>query len=230
MPLAIKKTGLDKQTIASFLALLFHSCGLVGILAGSPFFINATPFTLLLMFLLLIWTQEEKNPAYYLYLFIAVLVGLLSEILGVNTGLIFGDYSYGTVLGFKVMGVPLVVGLNWGMVVFSSGIALATLQRYVHSLWPQSQPAPALQLITLIVDGALMATFFDWVMEPVAVKLGFWTWAGGEIPFSNYAGWLGISALLMLVFHLAKFRKQNTFAIHLLMIQLMFFLLLRTFL
>lgn len=230
MSLAIRKTGSGKQAIATFLALLFHICGLVGILAGNSFFINATPFTLLLMFLLLVWTQEGKNPAYFLFMLIAVSVGLLAEIFGVNTGLIFGDYTYGSVLGFKIMGVPLVVGLNWCMVVFSSGIVLTTLQQYVHSLWPQSEPAPALQLISLIIDGALMATFFDWIMEPVAMKLGFWNWAGGEIPFSNYAGWMGVSALLMLVFHLAKFRKQNTFAIHLLMIQMMFFLLLRTFL
>ncbi|NEM04400.1 hypothetical protein G3W01_24170 [Escherichia coli] len=30
--------------------------------------------------------------------------------------------------------------------------------------------------ISLVLDGALLTVFFDWVMEPVAVKLGFWQW------------------------------------------------------
>ena len=72
---------------------------------------------------------------------------------------------------------------------------------------------------------------FDWLMEPVAVKLGYWVWQGdGSIPMLNYICWFLISLLLLAVFHFAKFNKQNKFAVNLLLTQLMFFLLLRTFL
>jgi bisanhydrobacterioruberin hydratase len=67
-------------------------------------------------------------------------------------------------------------------------------------------------------------------MEPVAVKLGYWQWKTEVIPFYNYLCWFVISMGLLTVFHFCNFSKQNKFAIHLLLIQAMFFLLLRTFL
>ena len=78
---------------------------------------------------------------------------------------------------------------------------------------------------------AALAVLFDWLIEPVAVKLGYWQWKGdGSIPMYNYICWAVISALLLAVFHFCAFNKQNKFAIHLLLIQALFFLLLRTFL
>ena len=69
--------------------------------------------------------------------------------------------------------------------------------------------------------------FFDWLMEPVAVKLGYWQWINGEIPFFNYVSWFIISIILLSVFQHSKFSKHNKFAVNLLLIQLMFFLLLK---
>ena len=37
---------------------------------------------------------------------------MISEILGVNYGLIFGDYIYLDNLGYKVFGVPVIIGLT----------------------------------------------------------------------------------------------------------------------
>ena len=77
----------------------------------------------------------------------------------------------------------------------------------------------------------MMAVLFDWVMEPVAVKLGYWKWLGnGDIPFYNYVSWFVISVGMLAIFHFCKFNKQNKFAVNLLLIQLLFFLILRTFL
>jgi putative membrane protein len=72
--------------------------------------------------------------------------------------------------------------------------------------------------------------FFDWLMEPVAIKLNYWSWTSADVPVYNYICWFIVSLLLLLVFHFASFEKQNKFAVNLLLIQAMFFLLLRTFL
>jgi putative membrane protein len=89
----------------------------------------------------------------------------------------------------------------------------------------------ALKALSVIIDGATLAVFFDWLMEPVAVKLGYWSWNGdGSIPMFNYICWFIVSIVLLTVFHFANFNKQNKFAVNLLLTQLMFFLLLRTFL
>jgi len=80
------------------------------------------------------------------------------------------------------------------------------------------------------MDTATLATILDWLMEPAAIKLGFWKWAGyGGVPLYNYLCWFGISLIMTTVFYFSDFNKQNKFAVNLLLIQAMFFLILRTF-
>ena len=52
------------------------------------------------------------------------------------------------------------------------------------------------------------AVIFDWFLEPLAIRLGFWKW-DGEIPVYNYICWFVISLLLLALFHLCKFNKTK---------------------
>jgi len=224
----------SKYQAATAIAVLFHAIGLIGILFfNRQFFVQATVINLLLMFVLLLWTQKEKNGYFFLFAVAAILLGLAFEIVGVNTGALFGDYTYGNVLGYKFMKVPLIIGINWFVIIYCCGISIHTLlMKAINRISADTKTKPmALKAISVIVDGATIAVFFDWVMEPVAVKLGYWKWGGdGETPFYNYLCWLMISNIILAVFHFSKFNKQNKFAVNLLLIQMMFFLLLRTFL
>ena len=47
--------------------------------------------------------------------------GILVEFLGVNYGLLFGEYSYGKNLGPKLFGVPFLIGMNWVILTTISG-------------------------------------------------------------------------------------------------------------
>jgi putative membrane protein len=67
---------------------------------------------------------------------------------------------------------------------------------------------------------------FDWIMEPAAVKLGFWSWEGGQIPLLNYISWFLLSVFLLAIFSRLKL-KPHAFAANLLLIQTAFFLLVR---
>ncbi len=222
----------SKDQIATAIALLFHTIGLVGILVfKSDLIIRSTPINLLLSFALLIWTQKEKKPSFYLFVAIVFFVGFAAEVIGVNTGLLFGNYSYGNALGFKWQQVPLMIGINWIIIIYCCGISVTTLLRNIIQPASDSLPQPSntLKSLSVITDGATLAVMFDWLMEPVAVKLGFWKW-NGEIPVYNYICWFVISLVLLALFHLCKFNKQNKFAVNLLLIQFLFFLILRTFL
>jgi bisanhydrobacterioruberin hydratase len=222
----------SKNQIATAIAILFHIIGLVGMLFfKNSFIIQSTPVNLLLMFGLLIWTQKEKNIFFWIFLLLVVATGIAAEIIGVNTRLLFGDYKYGNVLGFKVVNVPLIIGVNWFIIMYCCGISMQTvLMKAIDKVATEtSTPPMALKALSVVVDGATLAVFFDWLMEPVAVQLGYWQW-NGEIPLYNYLCWFVISLALLALFHFCKFNKQNKFAVHLLLIQLMFFLLLRTFL
>jgi bisanhydrobacterioruberin hydratase len=224
----------SKFDIATAIAVLFHAIGLAGLLFfDKAFFLAATPFNLLLSFVLLIWTQTDKNKYFFLFLAACFILGIVVEAIGVNTGVLFGDYIYGDVLGPKVKNVPVLIGVNWFLIVYCCGISIHTLlMKAINRIAADTGKTPmAMKALSVIIDGATMAVFFDWLMEPVAVKLGYWVWNGdGAIPMFNYICWFVISLLLLTVFHFAKFNKQNKFAVNLLLIQLMFFLLLRTFL
>jgi putative membrane protein len=206
-----------KYQLATAIAVLFHAIGLMGILFfDKSFFVQSTAGNLLLMLILLLWTQALKNGYFFFFLAICFFVGIIVEIIGVRTGVFFGLYSYGAVMGYKILDVPVVLGVNWFMVIYCSGVTLNRLTS---------------KAVVVVAGGALLAVLYDWLMEPAAVKLGYWRWnAGMSIPVYNYVCWFIVAALLLFVFQMFKFDKRNKFAVNLLLIQLIFFLLLRIFL
>ena len=224
----------SKYQVATAIAVLFHVIGLIGILFfDRSFFIETTPLNLLLMFGLLIYTQDSPRKYFWLFMGLCIVIGIGIEIIGTKTGYLFGDYRYGTVLGPSVAGVPWIIGINWFIIVYCSGVSIhAILSKMIDRLQAASGgPKQLLKTISIVVDGATLAVFFDWMMEPVAVKLGYWTWLGnGDIPLYNYICWLIVSILLLLLFQKLPFPKKNKFAVHLFLIQIMFFLILRTLL
>ena len=223
----------SKYQIATAIAIFFHLIGLIGMLIfNRDFFVQSTAFNLLLSAALLVYTHTDRNKYFYFFAAVAVLVGFSVEVVGVNTGKIFGEYSYGNSLGFKWQGVPLIIGVNWFIIIYCSGICLHTFltKIIIRVATDRKEPPMVLKAMSVIMDGATLAVFFDWLMEPVAIKLGYWKWVGGDIPVYNYICWFIVSFILLAVFHFSKFNKDNKFAINLLLIQAMFFLVLRTFL
>jgi len=223
-----------RTQVATSLAVLFHTIGILGIFFfDRDFILRTTPINLLLMFVLLVWTHREKNLSFWFFFIFVFLTGTAVEIIGVNTSALFGEYQYGKALGYQLYNVPLIIGINWFLIIYCCGISIHTLlTKAINRLAADTGKTPAaLKAISVIIDGATMAVFFDWVMEPIASKLNYWNWGGnGSIPFFNYLCWFLISVFLLALFHYSKFNKQNKFAVNLLLIQLMFFLLLRTFL
>ena len=79
--------------ISVALIWLFHVCGVLGILFGNrELFIAFTPVNLFLTFMLLFVNQPKMDAMVVRVAGIAFGVGLLAEILGVNYGLIVGNY------------------------------------------------------------------------------------------------------------------------------------------
>ena len=213
------------------IALIFHVVGFMGIVwIDKAGFVEMTPMNLMLSVLLLIWTQHQLNFHFFLFAVIAIITGIVTEYLGVNYQLLFGHYRYEYALGPKIGGVPWMIGINWFMVIYCCGI---TTQMLLNFLWNRlkDKEMPLRENVgfwAAIIDGALLAMMFDWLMEPVAIKLGYWTWlTDGGIPTKNYWDWFFVSAFLMIFFRLLKFSKKNQFALHLLFIQALFFISLR---
>ena len=225
---------ISKHNIATFIAILFHVSGAIGILFSDhkDWFIKNTSLNLLLMAVLLLWNQPEKNKAFFGFILISFLTGMGVEMIGVNTGRLFGQYRYGEVMGAKFNGVPWLIGVNWFLLMFCAGVVMTKLHVWIKVQYEAAgiSMTPVIEKLSLVFDGASIALFFDWVMEPVAVKLGFWEWKDGIIPGYNYVCWFFISMFLLWVFSKLKFNRGNHFAMDLLIIQVLFFLSIRIFL
>jgi bisanhydrobacterioruberin hydratase len=221
--------SVQKTSFATWLAMAMHLTGVIGIQIGlNELFHQLTPFNLLAMFLLVWFTAPIKNLKLLVFFVVCFAVGYGSEQIGVHTGLLFGNYSYGEALGPKWMDVPLMIGVNWFIVVYAAGMLALQVRQWVARAFPMAGKAAFSRWLgfSLVLDGALLATMFDWIMEPAAVRLGFWQWDGGHIPMLNYISWFLISMILLFLFRKLKL-QFHPFAVNLLLIQALFFLLVR---
>lgn len=225
---------INRQQIATGISVFFHAIGLFGMLYGDQaMFAALTPFNLLLSASLLIWAQEEKTSGFLIFFLLCFITGFFTEYLGINHQLLFGEYVYKPALGLQFYGVPLVIGINWFIIIYSTG---SFVQRLLDKVWNMLAGEPLSQrsgvgFFSVILDGALIATLFDWIMEPVAIQLGYWQWANdGSIPMKNYYSWFFVSAFLLFFYKRLAFPKPNHFAVNLFLIQFMFFLILRSML
>jgi putative membrane protein len=113
------------------------------------------------------------------------------ELLGVHTGVPYGEFFYGVDLGPTLFGVPV------GLPVFFIPLVMNAYLLVVLLLGDRAASRP-LRLGSVIA--AVLA--MDLVLDPGAVALGFWVYPGGGpyygVPVSNYAGWV-LSATVAVV-------------------------------
>jgi putative membrane protein len=223
-------SSINRRKAATAAAIVIHVAGAIGILLQAEWFVRMTPVNLVVMLLLTLWTTGEPSRNLLRFFAAAWTVGMATEMIGTNTGILFGDYAYGAVLGPGILGVPLLIGCNWFLILrTSSGVATRLAAVLKPGGGGNGTAAATSEPWTIPLLGALLATFFDWVMEPVAVRLGYWTWRGdGSIPALNYLTWFGVAWLLLSLSARLRLSDANPFPARLYLIQLVFFLLLRT--
>lgn len=142
------------------------------------------------------------------------ILGMGAEIAGVKTGLVFGEYLYGEKLGPTIGTVPLAIGSAWVMMTLFS---LSTF----HFLRPA---------IKIPLSG-LLATLFDALMEPAAVRLGYWDWMHDSVPVQNYLAWFILTSLFAWMLHQNPLSRINPGKLltHLLLLQAVYFILVLLF-
>jgi putative membrane protein len=131
------------------------------------------------------------GPAAGLLAFVLVVAGV-TEIVGVHTGVPFGDYHYGDGLGPELAGVPLVIAAAWAMTAYPALLVARRLTRR-HGRWT-----------TAVVAGWALASW-DVFLDPQMVEEGYWRWSdptpalpgSPDVPLTNYAGWLIVAVVLM---------------------------------
>lgn len=205
-----------------------YAVGLAGMLIPftRPYFMLITPVNLLVVTVLLFYNHRRWDVR---TIFSFTLVGIFSffiEALGVNTGLIFGEYSYGRTLGPALLNTPLMIGVNWILLVYlCHSVSVMIFEKLPVGSFGSRLYQKAPSLLVAIVGGLLMVVY-DIILEPSAIQLDMWSWAGVGIPLQNYVAWFLFSFVFILFIGLSRIDTRNRTALPLYLIQLAFFLIL----
>jgi putative membrane protein len=157
---------------------------------------------------LILFFHRGWTDLFPIFAALAFWIGFGSELIGIHTGYLYGDYVYGPTLGPMLWDVPLVIGVNWFILVYLTG---SVFSRSISNDYYAA------------FMGATAMTAFDYVMEPVATALDMWYWKFDVIPFENYLGWFGVSFLIHLLYRKINFEKFNPLGAFLLISMIVFF-------
>jgi len=177
----IKNISIENRWIG--LLLLFYFFGLIGISidAYKNLFLPLTPFNLILTLFVFYKVNKDFSAKLYILSILIFLIGFSVEAIGVATGVLFGSYTYGESFGFQLLDTPVVIGVNWLFLALSS---YGVIQFFTK------------KAIWLIILPATLMTSLDILVEPVAMKLGFWSWENDIIPLQNYVMWYLTSIII----------------------------------
>jgi putative membrane protein len=207
-----QKQFLLSDTGISLLIAVFYLIGAIGhgIPSTRGVMFILTPFVLLAGGLLVMGrTIHVSSRNVIIWCIVTYIVTFTIEALGVATGHIFGAYTYGQTLGLKVFEVPLVIGLNWVIVVLG---AVVIAQRITRSVWGVA-----------VITGILTVAF-DIPLELVAIELDYWQWSGWYVPVQNYIAWGVVSMVAALVFMYMRPRVRSMLPWYYYCIQFSFFI------
>ena len=192
-----------------------------------PYFKLASAFNLWVSLILLLLFHNQYNKPFIFTAISIFLAGFFIEVAGVHTGIIFGKYWYGATLGTKVLGVPLVIGANWLLLIYCSS---AVTQKFIELFKLDTLEKSRLNNVILkAIFASILMVCLDYLIEPVAIHLDFWHWENEKIPVQNFQAWFLIAFALNYLFLKSKFNKVNPLAILLLLLQLSFFLSINIF-
>ena len=196
--------------VSLVILIIIYSVGLTGFLSSHrEIMVQLTPYTLLLSMILILINQAEWDRFLFLFIITMLIGGYLIEVAGVKTGLLFGHYSYDHALGYELLDVPLIIGVNWFVLVFSSGMLsnLFNINRFLRS-----------------VIASVLMVIIDFSLEPVAMNYDFWSWENDTVPVQNYVSWFFISLIFQGLFQRLRLKRINRFAVILFIVQWVFLL------
>jgi putative membrane protein len=210
-----KNTSLENRWIG--LLFLCYFFGLLGICIPlyRDIFLPLTPINLILTLLIFYKVNNDYSQRLFLLSLLIFSLGFSIEGVGVATGALFGNYSYGSVFGFKLFETPVVIGINWLFLALST---YGVVQYFTK------------KTIWLILLPSIFMTGLDFLVEPIAMKLGFWSWENDIIPLQNYAMWFLTSVIIHSIIWLFRPTIKANISFAVLGVQVLFFGILSVFL
>ena len=199
-----------------FIIWLNQLFGVFGILViDFDLFLSLSPISLIFTFLIVVCSNIEVSYKSFATIIIIFFLSIISEIIGVNYGILFGSYYYGDNLGYSMYGVPLVIGLNWVVLTVSCGnIASYFFEKNKY---------------LSIFFGSLLMLILDVIMEQVSGNIDFWYFNDDNLIF-NYITWFILGAFNQYFYQSLNYTKNLVISVNVYLSFIVFFLILFTYL
>jgi uncharacterized membrane protein len=206
------KIRFEQEEVRKFIKI-FYMVGILGISLPWThiFFLKITPFGILLISALLALFHKHFGWKQAVVFTIIVIGSFILEMVGVHTGKLFGNYSYGDTLGLKLSDTPVIIGVNWLLLVYCT-----------HAI-TLGWKIPVLLKVLL---ASVLMVVYDIALEPAAMAMDMWQWEGGRVPMQNYLVWFGASVFFHSLVHSAGIKIRNALAGYVFLVQLFFFIVL----
>jgi len=192
----------------------FYLIGLAGTIIPftRPLFLLIFPFAILLsLAVLMLFPDKSLSMKAWVMTAVIAASGFFVEVAGVATGKIFGSYTYGPTLGPKLFETPLMIGINWTLLVFAT--ASVTERMKINVLFK-------------ISAAAAIMVIYDIFLEITADKLDMWYWEGNGVPVRNYVAWFAIALIMHALLKIAGVRITFRSDIPVIASQVAYFILL----
>ncbi len=225
-------TRVSRQQIMIALLYVFLLAGglwhVIGVLQKEMRLLAAPMIVLLCLLLCFEYLRQMRISAnspnrtgqrFVLWSLFVLFGGFCIELAGVKTGAIFGSYFYGEALQPALWEIPLAIGFAWlGMIISAAVIS----QRLLPARFSRRP-------ILIAACIALLMVIFDMFMEPAAMKLGYWTWHDGIVPWRNYVAWFVFGFILSYIgLRLGLLMEKSLpLAVHAYVAQLGYFMLVK---
>jgi putative membrane protein len=192
--------------------VVFYAVGLA--LYIIPFtrelFVLITPYTLVLVAASAFLFHKEWNRKTVVVLCSIFVISMLVEIIGVATGKLFGFYYYYASLGISIARVPIIIGINWIILIYASNAILSKITT---------------NKILKVSGASALMVIYDVVLEQAAPLMNMWKFENDVPPIRNYIMWFLMAVLFQSLIELFRVNTNNKPARALFIIQIFFFLI-----
>ena len=153
------------------------------------------------------WTLGAVRAS--VFILIAMVVGLLFEIWGLTSGVVFGGRYIYEQSSLMLFDVPYIVPIYWAVFVYTSYCISNSFLFWMNKNKPTKQYNNFLLIPLLMFFDGIFTVIIDLIMDPLQVKAGAWTWLDGGpyfgIPIGNFIGWFIVTIIITGIYRLLEY-------------------------
>ncbi|MES2780717.1 MAG: carotenoid biosynthesis protein [Bacteroidota bacterium] len=192
------------KTLFSVIILgILYAVTLLGTTVFKTDLMHLTAVNLLISAFVLFFNHTRMDIRFVVYASIVFVFGWLIEYVGVETGKVFGQFFYGNNLGYKMMDIPIIIGMFWLLLNYSTSIIaerLCSRSTALNTRLPKALIAASLMVLA------------DVFMEQVAPLYDFWYWKNQAVPLQNYTAWFAFAFAFNYLFQRLDISTENKVA------------------